>query len=262
MSDFNIKDAVEQAANEALQDKDFMDTIKESIKTAIDKSIQSSFNYGALSKAIEKKIEEYLVPYIESYDMSAYASKLDDVLSELVISSPINDVSRSLRNFQTLMTVPEKKTIKLEDIFKAYCKYAAKTIDTDGRDVTCEYGAPEYESFVCSCTVEDITSEWSYYQKYSIDFTVEDGITSELDIEPMNFNIVLTRDKNRDIYSKDTSWSIQYDRDFNVSGLKNLSDFDVMLLTLVRAGVTIEDGTITDLEEDVTPEKEPEPTYE
>ena len=262
MSDFNIKDAVEQAANEALQDKDFMDTIKENIKTAIDKSIQSSFNYGALSKAIEKKIEEYLVPYIESYDMSAYASKLDDVLSELIISSPISDVSRSLRNFQTLMTVPEKKTIKLEDIFKAYCKYAAKTIDTDGRDVTFECGAPEYESFVCSCTVEDITSEWSYYQKYSIDFTVEDGITSELDIDPMNFNIVLTRDKNRDSYSKNTSWSIHYDKDFNVSGLKNLSDFDVMLLTLVRAGVTIEDGTITDLEEDVTPEKEPEPTYE
>lgn len=256
MADFDIKTAVETAANEIIQSEDFADIIRTNIKNAVENSIKASFNYGALSKAISKKVEEYLVPYIEQYDMSDFAPKLDDVLTEIIKETPIKDIQKTLSNFKTLMTVPDTKVIDLKDLFGAYCKYMAKAVNTYGRDVTFDSGEPEYESFECRVDYEDISSSYSIFEKLSLDFTVEEGIETECD-EPANFNIVLHRYK--DDNSKD--YDIEFDREFNINGLRNLSDFELLLINYSRAGVKVRRNSIDDLSDFVTPENEPEASY-
>jgi hypothetical protein len=257
MADFDLKAAVESATNEVLQSEDFNTIIKNSVKSAVEKAIQSSFNYGALSKAIDKKIEEYLVPYIENYDMSEFVPKLDDVLTEIVNKTPLYDVKRTLNNFKSLMTVPESNVVSMKDLFDAYCKYMAKVIDTTGRNITYDSGTPQYEEFECYANYKDISSDWSLFKKISFDFTTDDKIETELS-EPKNFNITLTRYKDDD--SKD--FEITFDREININGLRSLSDFEIMLISLVRAGVKVRSDSIDDYTDYITPEKEPELTYE
>lgn len=251
---FDLKKAVENAANEVLQNTDFTDIIKANVQAAIEKTIKNSFEYGALSTAINNKIEEYLVPYIESYDFAKLVPKLDNVLTEIVNKTELHDISVTLSHFKQLMTIPENKVMTLDDLFKAYCKYAAQHVETDGRDVIYDSGSPEYEGFDCCVDCNDISSHHSSYKKISVDF----HCNAEFEFyETSSFNIVLSQWKDD---AKKDEYDIRFDVQPTLSDLYNLSDFEIFLMTLARARVKI--TNVESLSDFVTPEKEPELTYQ
>lgn len=252
MSNFNLNQIVENAADEVLRSESFEEIIKTNVKDALEKSIKDSFNYGALSKAVNKKIEEYLVPYIENYDMSKLVPKLDTVLAEIVNNTELKNVNVMLNNFRKLMTIPEEKTIPLSSLFEQYCKYAADNVDTDGFEVIYEDG-PSYKDFECRVTVEDVSSDHSYFERLNVDFECDETFDCE---EQKCFNIVLSRWRE----DKDNGYSIEFDRQPTISSLKDLSDFEIFLMALARANVKITD--VEDQTEYITPTNEPELKYE
>ena len=78
-----------------------------------------------MEQTIKDRVKNILVPFIESYDMSEYIVKLDQVLSDVVNSTSLVENKKILENFQYLMVEPTEKEIKLSEIFKEYkrCDY-------------------------------------------------------------------------------------------------------------------------------------------
>lgn len=241
----------EDMLNKVINDPATQDIIKENIQKAIASSIESSFRYGDLHNAIEKKIKEILVPYIEDYDISEYLPKLETVLVDIVSSTSLADNKKILENFKELMIEPEKKFISLKEIFDKYCEYMADEVNTDELEVDFSDGV-SYQPFECTCTCENTTPSWSDTTRYDVEFSSE---TPANDEDETKFHITL----RRDTYEKQECYYFGFADETSISNLKHLNKFEVYLLKLARAYVKIID--VDDYSEDVTPTKEPEPTF-
>jgi hypothetical protein len=184
--------------------------------------------------------------------MSAYVTKLDTILTDVINNTDVAETQSLLKKFNTIMTPVKAQKISLHDIFIEYCKYASKNCDTDGRDVVYDSG-PKYEDFECCLELKDISSEYSLFERYSVDLTADIKPYSS---EELNLNFTLQRWRNED------SFTVTNNDFVCLNSLRYLSDFEVYLLSLARANVKIDAASVISYEEYVTPEKEPEPTFE
>lgn len=246
-----MKEELLKIASESLSSDEVEEIVKEKFMNALENAIENAFRWGDAKNAIEKKVKEVMVPYIEGYDFSEYLPKLDSVLTEIVNSDFCIGNKKVLENFKNLMIKPEQKEIKLTDLFNAWIKQCERDIDTDDLDIDYDDGV-SYQSVECEMRFElEDKPSWSSTQRAVITFENEHD-------EKLNVEIPVSKwiwDSG-----KEEPYTLSAYKDLTISSLRNLSEFDVLLLRLSRAGTAI----IIDKEYDVDyiqPEKEPEAVF-
>ena len=246
-----MKEELLKIASESLSSDEVGEIVKEKFMNALENAIENAFRWGDAKNAIEKKVKEVMVPYIESYDFSEYLPKLDSVLTEIVNSDFCIGNKKVLENFKNLMIEPTQKEIKLTDLFKAWIKQCEKDIDTDGLCIE-DDDAVSYQSVDCEMRFElEDKPSWSSTQRAVITFENEHD-------EKLNVEILVSKwiwDNG-----KEEPYTLSAYKDLTISSLRYLSEFEVLLLRLSRAGTAI----IIDEEYDdgyIQPEKEPEAEF-
>lgn len=246
-----MKEELLKIAQESLSSDEVTEIVKEKFMKALGSAIEDAFRWGDAKHAIENKVKEVMVPYIEQYDFSEYLPKLDSVLTEIVNSDFCIGNKKILENFEKLMLEPEQKEIKLTDLFKAWVKQCEKDIDTDGLDIDYD-DVVSYQSVDCEMRFElEDKSSWSSCQRAVITFQNE---------HDANLNVEIPVSKWIWRNGKEEPYTISCYKDLTISSLRNLSEFEVLLLRLSRADTAI----IIDKEYDsdcICPDKEPEASF-
>jgi hypothetical protein len=246
-----MKEELLKIASESLSSDEVGEIVKEKFMNALENAIENAFHWGDAKNAIENKVKEVMVPYIESYDFSEYLPKLDSVLTEIVNSDFCIGNKKVLENFKNLMIKPEQKETKLTDLFNAWIKQCERDIDTDGLDIDYD-DVVSYQSVECEMRFElEDKPSWSSIQRAVITFENEHD-------EKLNVEIPVSKwiwDSG-----KEEPYTLSAYKDLTISSLRNLSEFEVLLLRLSRAGTAI----VIDKEYDnsyIQPEKEPEAEF-
>ena len=246
-----MKEELLKIAQESLSSAEVTAIVKDKFMKALGSAIEDAFRWGDAKHAIEDKVKEVMVPYIEQYDFSEYLPKLDSVLTEIVNSDFCIGNKKILENFEKLMLEPEQKEIKLTDLFKAWIKQCEKDIDTDGLDIDYDDGV-SYQSVDCEMCFElEDKPSWSSCQRAVITFENEhdENLNVEIPVSKWIWN-----------NGKEEPYTLSVYKDLMISSLRGLSEFDVLLLRLSRAGTAI----IIDKEyydSCICPEKEPEASF-
>ena len=246
-----MKEELLKIAQESLSSDEGTEIVKEKFMKALGSAIEDAFRWGDAKHAIEDKVKEVMVPYIEQYDFSEYLPKLDSVLTELVNSDFCIGNKKILESFKKLMLEPGQKEIKLTDLFKAWVKQCEKDIDTDGLDIDYDDGV-SYQSVDCEMCFElEDKPSWSSCQRAVITFENEhdEKLNVEIPVSKWIWN-----------NGKEEPYTLSAYKDLMISSLRSLSEFDVLLLRLSRAGTAI----IIDKEyydSCICPEKEPEASF-
>lgn len=249
----SLNETINAEIAKSLNSIDFNSIIRDALTENIEHAVNSSLEYGPASDAIRKKINEAMVPYIEKFDFSAYLPKLDTILTEILRSTTLTDNKKILENFKELMIEPVSKTVTLSEIFGKYKEYVAEKADCTGRDIDYDDG-PEYEWIPVQVTIEDAGSNYGPYEYLNAVFAIDED--DDLDNrDELTYCLPLTRWKG-----DDESYRLHVITPDSITGLENLSAFEIYLLRLDRAGVRV--TGLTRLEDDIEPKDEPEATYE
>ncbi|TGY90871.1 hypothetical protein E5329_23830 [Petralouisia muris] len=240
---------IAETVNKKLNDGTVEKLVEQYIEKGISEALKEVFSWnGEGKKLIEKKLNETIVPVIERHDFNLYLTKLDATLTEIVNATVLADNKRILENFKELMKEPEAKEIKLSDIFKRYCEHVASNVDTGDLESYCDDGEPYYEHVAASMEVEheDRGRFKSSYDSCIVEFVCE---------EDDNLNCQVKLYKRID----DGNWKIRgYADSIDINSLRNLSDFEVFLITLKRGFVNIIMDEEEDYDDDIEPEEKPE----
>ena len=244
----NLEERIQNAVMEKLNDGTVEQIVKCSVESAIKKSLDDLFSWsGAGKKMIDEKVEEVIVPVIERHDFNQYIVKLDSILTEIINQTSLADNREILENFKELMVDPSEKAIKLSTIFQKYCEYVAHDIDTTELEACCDDGEPYYEHVTANMEVEHEDTWISSNNRCRVKFSCEED-------ENLNKELRLYKSKT------DNNWNISWEMNTfcGINSLRNLSDFDIFLMTLKRAFVDVELDTENEYEDDIEPEETPE----
>lgn len=240
---------IAETVNEKLNDGTVEKLVEQYIEKGVSDALKEVFSWsGEGRKLIEEKLNETIVPVIERHDFNQYLTKLDTVLTEIVNSTVLADNRKMLENFKELMKEPEEKEIKLSDIFKRYCEHVAANVDTDELEACCDDGEPYYQHVTASMAVEHEDKRWfkSSFDDCVVKFTCEED-------RDLNCRIKLYKGVDKE------KWSFRgYGDSVEINSLRNLSDFEVFLMTLKRGFVRIVMDKETDCDDDIEPEEKPE----
>lgn len=251
--------SLEKNISEVIQKQLQGDIIERVVAEQLEKCVSNAVNelfksWGACTKIIEEKLKSVMVPQLEAYDYSQHIIKLDTVLTEILKNTTI-DNKKLLKNFKEFITEDDTpKVVKMSEIFNKYKKYVANNVDTDGLDI-------DYDDGVCYSPVETMLEveeeqgrDWSSF-KYGKIFL--ECRKNDEDQDSLNVEIGISRWKE----DKEDVWSLHIDKQLDLTSLRYIDDFSIYLIKLMQAGTKIEMDTYED-SDDVTPNKEPEPTYE
>ena len=247
----SFEEKIAETVNEKLNDGTVEKLVEQYMEKGVSDALKEVFSWsGEGRKLIEKKLNETVVPVIEHHDFNQYLTKLDSVLTEIVNATVLADNKKILENFKGLMKEPEIKEIRLSEIFKRYCGHVAKNVDTYALKACCDDGEPYYEHVTAGMEVEheDKSKGWfiSSYEHCTVKFTCD---------EDVDLNCQVKLYKGTD----EKNWSFRGDTDFiDINSLRNLSDFEVFLMTLKRGFVDITMDGESDCDDDIEPEKKPE----
>ena len=244
----NLEERITNAVMEKLNDGTVEQIVKDSVESAIKKSLEDTFSWsGAGKKMIDEKVEEVIVPVIERHDFNQYIVKLDSILTEIINQTSLAENEKILENFKSLMVEPDMKVIKLSDIFEKYCEYVAHDVDTDDLEACCDDGEPYYESVTANMEVEYEDTWISSNNRCRVKFSCEED-------EDLNKELRLYKSKT------DNNWNISWEMNTfcDINSLRNLSDFDIFLMTLRRRYVDVELDTESEYADDIEPEETPE----
>ena len=243
-----LEQAIARMINEKLSDGTVERIISAKLEKAVSDALEDVFGWnGTARKEITSRFNSVMVPVIEAHDFNKYIVKLDTVLTDIVNNTNLTENKRILENFQTLLKDPECKEIKLSEIFKKYCDHIAKNVDTDNLEVYTD-DRPCYQCVNATMSVEDTRGRYFSYKEYTI--TLECKEDEKL---KKKFRLISWMD--------DKKWNIRdVADDVDINSLRYLSDFEVFLITLRRASVSVIIDTNGEREE-VEPDAEPEPEW-
>lgn len=245
----NFEERIAETVNEKLNDGTVEKLVEQYIEKGVSEALKEVFSWGGEGrKLIEGKLNETIVPVIECHDFNQYLTKLDSILTEIINSTILEDNKKILENFKELMKEPESKEIKLSDIFRRYCEHVAHNVDTDELEACCDDGDPYYQHVTASMEVEHEDKGWfkSIYDDCVVKFTCEED-------EDLNCQIKLYKGTDK------VKWNFRgYGDSIDINSLRNLSDFEVFLMTLKRGFVYIVVDEESDFDDDIEPEEKPE----
>lgn len=239
----NIKDIITKKLEDGTVEK----LVSEQIEKGVNEALKSLFaSYGSVTKVIEEKLKSVITPYLENYDYSSYIVKLDDVLTE-VLKESTSENRMLFNNFKELMASNEGKETSIESLFDKYIKYVSEEVNTDDLKVNYDEGV-SYESVLVKYEIEmSEVRSWSSYDYATLTFTCEHD-------EELNYCVRLSK------WNKNESWDISYDRSPEIKSLRNLSEFELLLMRLSQNRVKLKFESTYE-EDYVTPEKEPEASF-
>jgi len=242
----NIENEVRNVIEEKLQEGLIEKLVAENLEKGINKSLENLLgSYGDVTKVIEKSLKEVMVDQLSKYDYSKYIVKLDYVLTE-ILKNTVLDNKKILENFKDFMTDVEiPKVLKISDIFKKYCDYVAKNIETSDLEVdTCD-GEPSYELVDVTFEIEEQEKKsWSSYSEATMVFECEKD-------ENLNYELKLSR------WNSDKFWKISIGEKCDLVSLRHLDEFKIYLMKISQNYTDIEIDDWNDNAE-VQPESEPE----
>ena len=244
----NLEQRIQNAVMEKLNDGTVEQSVKDSIENAINKSLEYMFSWGgAGKKMIDEKVKEVIVPVIEHHNFNQYIVKLDSILTEIINQTSLADNKEILERFKELMIEPDGKVIKLSDIIEKYCEYVAHDVDTSDLKACCDDSEPYYEHVTANMEVEHEDRWFSSSEWCRVKFWCEAD-------EKLNKELRLYKRKT------DNNWNISWEMNTfcDINSLRNLSDFDIFLVTLKRAFVDVELDTESEYADDIEPEETPE----
>lgn len=246
----NIENAIKNVINDSLESGMIERLVAENLEKGINKSLENLLgSYGDITKVIEKNIKDTMVKQLEAYDISKHLVKLDCVLTEILKETSF-DNKKILGNFKELMAENEiPKVVKLSDIFEEFKKFVAENVDTSKLEVNFDDG-PSYECVNVEMRVEyDEKPSWSSssFRDGKVIFECEED-------ENLNFFISISK-------FREYPWSFSVEMDSSIESLRYLDDLKIYLLKIKQSGATIEVDSEC-LEDEVSPEQEPEATYE
>lgn len=237
------------AVSKKLNDGTVENLIEQYIEKAVSKSLDDLFGYrGSGKEMIEGKLNEVMLPVIENHDFNQYLVKLDSVLTEIVNNTSLADNKKILENFNGLMKEPERKEIKMSDIFQEYCKHVAAHVDTSDLEAECEDGIPYYEHVMAAMEVEHEEKGWfrSRFDNCIVKFTCDED-------ESLNCQIKLYKESSKD------TWNFSGGTDvIDINSLRYISDFEVFLAVLNRGFVKIIMDVESVCDDDIEPDEKPE----
>jgi hypothetical protein len=239
----SIKDVITKKLEEGFVEKMIAEQLEVGVKNALKDLLG---HYGDVTKVIEKQIKSVMIPYLESRDYSEYIVKLDSVLVDVLKNSALEN-KKLLENFKDLMINDDRKEIKVSVLFEEWKKYVGKNVETDGLEVIYE-DRPSYEYVDVHMNVNyDDERSWSSFEYATLTFECEHD-------EKMNFAIRLSK------WNKNDNWDIRYDSKQDISSLRYLNDFEILLMKFDQNNVKL----ILDFDyesDEVEPEKEPEANW-
>lgn len=261
----DLGEQIKQVADTMATDGTIEQIIREQLTEHVKKTIDDSFRWGKLSDILRDKITELMAPAIKEYDFGKYLLNMDSILTDVINETAGEANNLTLKHFKELMTSTKKygDIVKMSTIIEKYKEFVANEIDTDGLEVTYDDGVA-YESIEVNgyLEIEDDRS-WSIFDYASMDFTV--GSPCENQGETLNRCIHLHHYKKDDedatgkkLWTLDSVSNLTEEP--TIKSLSKLTDFDVFLISLLRAGVKIELDK-DDFNDDVVPSKEPEATF-
>lgn len=245
----SVKDVITQQLESGLIEKLIVKNLEDGINNALSNLFRS---YGDVTRLIEDKIKSVMIPYLENYDYSEYIVKLDEVLRRVLNEATI-DNREILENFANLITpVKEVKegVIKLSDLFTLWTKYVEKKVDTDELEINYDDGEPTYEYVEGTISVEYTEGRDWLKQENAV-------IIMECDHD-QSLNIAIPIYRYTDI---NMNWTINYKTTSDLSSLRNLNSFDVLLMNLKQTNVKVDVDIDHDFA-DIEPEERPEPSWD
>lgn len=246
-----FKEEIIRITNEVLESGELEETFRANLLHAFEESFSGALRYGDLKKAIENRINEVMVPYVEKYDIGAYVTKLDEILSQLLRESAVADNRKILENFSRIMGTEAKKVITLEELFDEYNKHVAADVNTD--DLEIDYDDGVSYQYVTTCA-EIVESE----KPYSFGSSFEHAMLY-LHIEAsedLSYPIRLSRWE----FDRDKEWYISFDIEPSLPALSNMNSFEAYLHALdhARTKLTFDKSELWD---SIKPDAEPEATF-
>lgn len=242
-----LEQNIAEMLQKKLSDGSIEQIIEEKLTKCIGECMENMFRWsGPAKELIEQKLKDTMVPAIEKHDFSEYTLKLDAVLTDIVNNTTLQDNKKILENFKELM-IEDKAEINLSDIFDKWSEYVAENVDTSGLDITYDDGV-SYEDVHIEMEVEEVEN----CSKYGPDKKVV-RFTCEHD-EDMNLQFELYK------YDFMKGYEISGYAVANINSLRSMKDIQIFIMRLARNSTKInvdEDW----IESDVTPEKEPEPSF-
>lgn len=222
----NLEERINHKVSDFLESSQIESRIEEAMSKAIDGVIQDLFTgYKApVKEVIQQQLELQMIPAIEKYDFSRYIVKLDDVLTDVLQNTTIENKT-ILENFKSFTAFEKPEKVTLSDIFEKYLSHVSKNIDTTNLEVDCD-DEPYYVSPRCEMKAEDDYSSWSSFDCMNISFKCDKD-------EGMNITLNLLK-------WRDYPYTINGKGFKNVESLRNLSEFEVYLLNLSAYEVPIE----------------------
>lgn len=241
----SIKDCISKELEKGIVEKVISDKLEECITSAL----KDMFGWsGSVKKTIEAKIESVMIPYLENYDYSKYITKLDSVLVDVLKNTALEN-KNMLENFKELMTPEKREVIKVSELYNIWTDFVAENVETDGLDVSYDDGV-SYDPVEVSMEVEyEEDRNWSSFEDAKLVFECEHD-------EKMNFEVRISRWKK----DKNENWGLHYRTSHELSSLRYLEKFEVLLMSLDQANVKLELDTDCESDE-ITPEKEPEASF-
>lgn len=261
----DLGEQIKQVADTMATDGTIEQIIREQLTEHVKKTIDDSFRWGKLSDILRDKITELMAPAIKEYDFGKYLLNMDSILTDVINETAGEANNITLKHFKELMTSTKKygDIVKMSTIIEKYKEFVANEIDTDGLDVTYDddvaYESVEVNGYL---EIEDDRS-WSIFDYASMDFTV--GSPCEDQGETLNRCIHLHHyKKDDDDVTGKKLWTLDSVSNLTaeprIKSLSSLTDFDVFLISLLRAGVKIKLDK-DEFNDDVVPSKEPEATF-
>ncbi|MDU6263763.1 MAG: hypothetical protein E6600_04605 [Anaerocolumna aminovalerica] len=242
-----IENSIAEMLQKKLTDGSIEAIIEEKLTKCIGECMENMFRWsGPAKELIEEKLKATMIPAIEKHDFSEYTLKLDAVLTEIVNSTSLQDNKKILDNFKSLMIEGDKE-LNLSDIFEKWCDYVAENVETSGLDINYDDGV-SYEDVHVEMSVEKVKNCSRYSpDKKIVRFTCEHDEDMNLQFEIYKYDFM-------------KGYEISGHGIVNINNLSRMDDMQIFLVKLSRNSTKI---NIDDeyLEDDVSPEKEPEATF-
>lgn len=250
----SLEDNLSKVIQEQLKGDLIESVIAEQLESCVKKAVDEIFgNWGEATKVIKKKVEEVMIPQLSNYDYSQHITKLDDVLTDILKNTTL-DNKKILENFKEFMLPDAPKEITVSELFRKYGEFVVEKVDITGLEIDCDDERSLYEPVEIRFEVEDCPErDWSIYRNKKIFFECVHEVDNK---DELHFQIDISKWERE----KEDKWTLYFNKENNINSLRYLNEFTMYLLKLSQAGTKIIIDEYED-EEWVRPKAEPEPSW-
>lgn len=233
----NISEVIQKQLKGDLIEKVVAEQLEKCVRNAVDSLFGS---WGDCKKIVEEKIKEVMVPQLEKYDYSEHIVKLDEVLTQILNATSL-DNKKIIESFKEFYLEEMPKVITISELLAKYRKHVEENVETDGLEIDYD-DEPTYSSVEVTVEVEEDSRSWSNNKRATIYFECEHD-------ESMNFSIhVLKSSSDENYFITDN---------IEVKSLRHASKFELFLMRMRQEYTHITVDVMSD-SDDAYPEAKPE----